>query len=216
MNLKSKSLKKDLSKDRKQSRIMNVNMFTLILFAVLLLNSQKTFAHCDSFDGPVIKEAKEALATNNVNLVLKWVGETDESEITTLFKKTYELKNGDKEIYTIVEKHFFETLVRLHRKSEGVGFTGLKPVGSASPIVKMADKSIEIQNVDELSSKFKAHIDKEVRNKYEMVQKLSMVKNESLENGRAYVKAYVDYTHMLENIHEIIENTGGHKAHQQE
>ena len=214
MNMKSKTLKNDLSEGRKQTRINNLRVFTLAFFAILLLSSQNTFAHCDSYDGPVIKVAREALATNNVNLVLKWVSEKDEKEITTLFKKTYELKNGDNEIYAIVEKHFFETLVRLHRATEGVGYTGLKPAGSASPIVIMADKSIESQSVDELASKFTSHIEKVVREKYEKVQKLSVVKNESLEKGRAYVAAYVDYTHTLEGIHGIIEHgPEGHDSH---
>ena len=213
MILKSKTLKNYLSEGRKQTRINNLKVFTLAIFAILLLSSQNTFAHCDSMDGPLIKVAKEALATNNVNLVLKWVSEEDEKEITSLHKKTYELKNGDNEIYAIVEKHFFETLVRLHRATEGVGYTGLKPAGSASPIVIMADKSIESQSVDKLVSKFTAHIEKAVREKYKKVQMLSLVKNESLEKGRAYVAAYVDYTHTLEGIHGIIEHTGGHSTH---
>ena len=52
------------------------------------------------------------------------------------------MKSGDQEIYKIVEKHFFETLVRLHRETEGEPYTGLKPAGSTSKIVQMADNSI--------------------------------------------------------------------------
>jgi hypothetical protein len=44
------------------------------------------------------------------------------------------------------------------------------------------------------------------------VKELSMVKNESLEQGRAYVAAYVDYTHMLEEIHAIIEHSSDGQA----
>lgn len=201
-----------LSKNRKQTRIMNKKVFTFVLFAFLILSTQSSFAHCDSYDGPVIKEAQEALATNNVNLVLKWVDVADEPEIISLFNKTYELKNGDKEIYAIVEKHFLETLVRLHRATEGVGYTGIKPAGSTSPIIIMADKSIENKSVNDLLSKFTAHIEKVVREKYNKVEELSLVKNESLEKGRDYVDAYVDYTHTLEGIHGIIDNGPG--AHQ--
>ena len=213
MNLQIATQKSDISKSQKKgTRNVNLKVFTLVLFSVLFFSAQKTFAHCDSYDGPVITEAREALASNNVNLVLKWVGEEDEKEITSLFKKTYKLKNGDIEIYKIVEKHFLETLVRLHRATEGVGYTGIKPAGSASPIVKMADRSLESQSVDELASKLTAHIEKVVREKYEKVQKLSLDKNKSLEKGRAYVAAYVDYTHTLEGIHGIIEHGPG--AHQ--
>ena len=128
-----------------------------------------------------------------------------------MFKKTYSLKNGDKQTYNIVEQHFLETLVRLHRATEGVGYTGLKPVGSASPIVVMADASIDNHNVDKLLTDFTAHIQKVVREKYNKVEKLSLVKNESLAKGRAYVEAYVDYTHTLEGMHAYLEH--GAAAH---
>lgn len=212
MELKSKSVQNSHSKERKQTRVINAKVFMLSLFALFLISAQNTFAHCDSYDGPVIKEAQQALVTNNVNLVLKWVAATDEPEIIALFNKTYELKNGDNEIYAIVEKHFLETLVRLHRATEGVGYTGLKPAGSASPIVIMADNAIETKSVEDLLMKFTAHIEKVVREKYDKVEELSLVQNESLEKGRAYVEAYVDYTHTLEEMHGIIDNGPG--AHQ--
>jgi hypothetical protein len=56
-----------------------------------------------------------------------------------------------------------------------------------------------------------------VREKYEKVKEFSEVKNESLEQGRAYVAAYVDYTHMLEGIHAILEHSSdGHASHKHE
>lgn len=33
------------------------------------------------------------------------------------------------------------------------------------------------------------------------------------EKGREYVEAYVDYTHTIEAIHDIVDQTGGHSAH---
>ena len=192
--------------------ILNLKGLTLVLMSILLLSSQTTFAHCDSYDGPVIKDAFKALETNNVELVLKWVSQNQEGEIKALFENTYKLRNEDKEIYQIVEKHFLETLVRLHRETEGAPYTGLKPAGSASPIIIMADMSIKTQSVDELALKFTAHIEKVVREKFGKVKELSMVKNESLEQGRAYVAAYVDYTHMLEEIHAIIEHSSDGQA----
>ena len=212
MKLKSRLEQNSHSKDAKQTSFINAKVFMLAMLAIFLLSTQNTFAHCDSYDGPVIKEAQQALATNNVNLVLKWIDVSDEPEIKSLFKKTYELKNGDKEVYAIVENHFLETLVRLHRATEGVGYTGLKPAGSASPIVVMADNAIETKSVDDLLSKFTAHLDKVVREKFKKVEELALVKNESVEKGRAYVDAYVDYTHTLEEMHGIIDHGPG--AHQ--
>lgn len=213
MELKSRLSQQNLNKGSKKKKFIKAKVVALALFGLLLINTLSAFAHCDSYDGPVIKEAQEALLTNNVNLVLKWVDAADEAEITALFNKTYKLRNGDNEIYTIVEKHFLETLVRLHRATEGVGYTGLKPAGSASPIVIMADKSIEDKDIDNLVSSFIAHIEKVVREKYKEVEELNLVKNESVEKGRAYVAAYVDYTHTLEEIHGIVDHGPGAHEH---
>jgi hypothetical protein len=113
---------------KKKTRIFAI--LVAILFAGI---NGALYAHCDSYDGPVIKDAVKALETNNVNLVLKWIDQNDEQEIVDLFNKTYALKSGDQETYAIVEKHFLEALVRLHRASEGEPYTGLKPAGSLKP-----------------------------------------------------------------------------------
>jgi hypothetical protein len=214
-----KTIEKEFATDnqissQKRKRNLRIGLGPLIILILLILSTNVTFAHCDSYDGPVIKDAIKALEINNVSLVLKWVGENYEEEITTLFSKTYKLKSSDKDIYDIVEKHFFETLVRLHREFEGAPYTGLKPAGSASQIVKMADNAILTGDVDDLSIKFTSHIEKVVKEKYHTLMELSKVKNESLEKGRAYVAAYVDYTHTLEGIHSILEKgSSAHSAH---
>ena len=215
METKIKKYSEVASKNnQKTKRIFKFRFLSLFLFSILFLSPQVTFAHCDSYDGPVIKDALKALETNNVKLVLIWVDKDQEESINSIFTKTYNLKSGDKEIYAIVEKYFLETLVRLHRESEGAPYTGLKPAGSASKIVQMADKSIATGSVEDLAIKFTAHIENVVREKYEKVTKLYKIKNESLEKGRAYVAAYVDYTHTLEGIHSILEHSGSaHSGH---
>ncbi len=180
---------------------------------LMMFGSPTASAHCDSYDGPTIKDAIKALETNNVNLVLKWITHEQEQEIIPLFNKTYSLKSGDKEVYAIVEKHFFETLVRLHRETEGAPYTGLKPAGATKPIIQLSDKAIESKNIDEFLSKLNNHIGKVIKEKYSKVAALDKVKNDSPEKGREYVEAYVDYTHTIEAIHDIIEQGAGHSAH---
>ncbi len=201
------------------SSVQNVNtrknslrcvLSVLFVTTVLLFISMPASAHCDSYDGPVIKDAMKALETNNVNLVYKWITQEQEAEITAMFNKTYRLKIGDKEIYSIVEKHFLETLVRLHRETEGAPYTGLKPAGTTKQIIVMSDKAIENNDIDGLLTKLNNHIGNIIKEKYHKVETLSKVKNNSDEEGRAYVDAYVDYTHSLEALHDILEGGGGH------
>lgn len=185
-------------------------VFGLLLMLVAILPAT---AHCDSHDGPVIKDAIHALETNNVNLVLKWITDEQESKIIPLFNKTYNLKNGDKEVYALVEKHFFETLVRLHRETEGAPYTGLKPAGTTKQIIQMTDKALDEGNVDDFLTKLNSHINKVIQEKYQKVSELNKVKDNSEEQGRAFVAAYVDYTHTVEALHDVMEHDGNHSGH---
>jgi hypothetical protein len=137
-----------------------------------------------------------------------------EQEIVYLFNKTNSLKSGDKEVYDIVKKHFFETLVRLHRETEGAPYTGLKPAGQTKKIIQLSDQTIVDNNIDDLLIKLNKHIEKVIREKYKKVAVLSRTKNISIENGREYVSAYVDYTHTLEALHDILEHDSGNAEHQ--
>ncbi len=182
----------------------------LFISVLLFFASTPLFAHCDSYDGPVIKDAVKALETNNVNLVFKWITREQEAEISGLFNKVYGLKSGDREIYAILEKHFFETLVRLHRETEGAPYTGLKPAGTTKQIIVLSDKAIENNDIHKLLVQLNNHIGSVIREKYHKVETLNKGKNNSAEEGRAYVEADVDYTHSVEALHDILENGSGH------
>ncbi len=183
---------------------------TAVLLGLMMFAfSVPSYAHCDSYDGPVIKDAQKALAQQDVSYVLKWIEPKNETEITNLFKKAVQLKSGDAETYSIVEKSFFETLVRLHRETEGEPYTGLKPAGSAEPIVKMADNSIDEKSANDLLNTLGKHIQTVITEKFDKVNALAKVKDHSVAEGRAYVAAYVDYTHTLEALESIL----AHGAH---
>jgi hypothetical protein len=214
METKEKSaLKSNLIAQKEQRVTSKISLFVGLIISFILALPITSVAHCDSYDGPVIIDAYKALETNNVSLVLKWISQEQEQEIISLFNKTYKLKSGDKQIYQIVEKYFLETLVRLHRETEGAPYTGLKPAGTTKQIVVMSDNAINSKSVNDLVVKLNGHIEKVIREKFNLVSTLEKVKDQSPEKGREYVKAYVDYTHTLEAIHDILEHGGGHAEH---
>jgi len=197
----------------RRKTLLNRMIITLIIATMTIFITLPASAHCDSYDGPLIKDALKAIGTGKVAPVLKWIDEKHEQEIVTLFNKTVSLKGGDKEIYAIVEKHFLETLVRLHREGEGAPFTGLKPAGSVSPIIAMADQAVASGEPATLITKLDDHLNKVLKEKYDLVIEKSLRKDVSAAEGREYVRAYVEYTHFLEAIHGIIEGGGGHEGH---
>jgi|SRR5690554_6190552 len=185
----------------------NLKAFSSVLLVMFFIgiSAQQASAHCDSYDGPTIRDAMEALQTNNVNLVLKWIDKEQEEVVIPLFNKTYNLRNGDPEVYAIIEKHFLETLVRLHRETEGASYTGLKPAGTTKPIIQLSDEALANDDIEGLLNKLNNHVNTVIREKYEKVSMLHKVREASPEKGRAFVEAYVDYTHSLEGIHDILD-----------
>ncbi|MCW0483349.1 DUF6448 family protein [Gaoshiqia sediminis] len=116
--------------------------------------------------------------------------------------------------YSIVEKYFFETLVRLHRETEGAPYTGLKEAGTAKAIVKLSDDALSKGQVDPLISNLNHHIAEVVREKFAKVSEIDQVKDQSVQAGREYVAAYVDYTHTLEAIHDVLDHSNHpHSGH---
>ncbi len=179
---------------------------TIVFVAGVFMFSHTVSAHCDSYDGPVIKDAQKALETQNPDLLLKWIHESQEAEVLTLFHKTSALKEGDGEIYNIVEQHFLETLVRLHRETEGAPYTGLKPAGTTKPIINLTDRAMLDGDIDGLIARINDKTAEIIREKHEKATLLHAVKDESVEQGRAYVEAYVDYTHSIEALHDLLDH----------
>lgn len=188
--------------------------FAALLAVLSVIASKPALAHCDSYDGPVIADARKALEANNPELVFKWISKEQENDVITLFNKTMALKNSDREIYQVVEKYFFETLVRLHRETEGAPYTGLKAPGTTKQIIQMSDQALSSGDIDNLVIKLNKHVGSVILEKYRKTAELNQKKNESVEAGRAFVEAYVDYTHTLEAIHDVLEHGGvSHAGH---
>ena len=53
------------------------------------------WSHCDGLDGPVVTDARTALAAKDVTIVLKWLPEKDEQTIKDVFKPAVGLNTGD-------------------------------------------------------------------------------------------------------------------------
>lgn len=208
--MKNQVRKTSFKNRSEKGKTFKTKMGSLLMMMAFMLFSLSASAHCDSYDGPVIKDAYRALKANNVELVFKWIIPEQEEQIASLFKKTHNLKNGDQQVYSIVEKHFLETLVRLHRETEGEPYTGLKPAGSMTPLVAMADNSIAEKDVDGVLKTVNNHLEKLLRERYKKVVELSKTKDSSVKKGRAYVAAYVVYTHTLEKLERIL---NGHASH---
>ncbi|QXE86334.1 hypothetical protein KP003_18560 [Geomonas nitrogeniifigens] len=164
-------------------------------------------AHCDTLDGPVIQDARKAIAAKDVTPVLKWVKTKDEKVVRAAFKKVISARPEAKEA---AEHKFFGTLVKVHRAGEGAPFTGLKPAGSVEPAIAEADKALAGGSPDALVKLVTDDVAAGIRTRYQRAAAAYQHKDESVAQGREFVEAYVDYTHYVERLHQ---DAAGHAGH---
>lgn len=182
-----------------------VSMAVILLCLTALLSPRFALAHCDTLDGPVIKDARVALDKGDITPVLKWVRQKDELQIKKAFKQALAAGNKGSKAKETGEHRFFEALVKIHRAGEGAPFTGLKPAGEVEPVIAEADKALAAGSSDSLVKMVTDTVSQGLRQRYEKVAETMKHKDESVEKGREFVKAYVEYTHYAERIQQDAE-----------
>lgn len=169
-------------------------------------------AHCDTLDGPVVSEARKALDTGNVNLVLGWVQKKDEAEIRGAFQKASAVRKSSPAARELADTYFFETLVRVHRAGEGAPYTGLKPAGEIEPAIAAADKSIETGKLEPVAKMVIDRTKEGLHKQFDTVMAKKKYNPNDVAAGREYVGAYVEYVHYVERLHDAA-GTAQHGAH---
>ena len=187
---------------------------TIGAIGLLLTATDYAFAHCDGLDGPVVNAARKALATSNVNYVLVWVQKENEPELRSVFQQTLAVRKLNPESQALADRHLFETVVRLHRAGEGAPYNGLQPAGrNLGPAIPAADRAVESRNLDEVEQLLIKDVRRGLAQAFEPVKARSSYDPNNVDAGRQYVKAYVEYVHFVERLHEAATRAAaGHYA----
>ena len=193
----------------KPSKMRNT-VLLIMLSAMSFVYQIAALAHCDSLDGPVIAEARAALQKGDTTPILKWVKKEYESEVRKAFKETMAIRTKGDEVRAFADRYFFETLVRLHRAGEGEAYTGLKPAGRVEPVIASADKALVSGSIDPLAKNISGEVSEGIRKRFAAAYEKKKNINKSIEAGREYVDAYVEYVHFVERIHDLIVDGAPH------
>jgi hypothetical protein len=179
---------------------------------LLLMLPPLAWGHCDTLDGPVVADARKALANGDIAPVLKWVPAAGEHEVREAFAKTMAVRGKGTEAQELADTYFFETLVRVHRASEGAPYTGLKAAGAEEETIVAADKALATGKVDELVKMVTAAVEHGIRHRFEQTAERKKHAEHDVEHGRAYVASYVDFIHYGERIYQAAANPPSHHA----
>lgn len=183
----------------------------VVFVAVAALAPRPASAHCDGIDGPVVNAARAALERGDVRLAFPWVRTADEVEVRSSFDRAMAVRKLGPDARELADRSFFETVVRVHRAGEGAPYTGLQPAGrDLGPAIPAADRAIANGSLNRLLPEIRESIDRGIRERFEHVRAASKFKPEDVEAGRAYVKAYVEFIHYVERVHEAAAPPAGH------
>lgn len=173
--------------------------FPKIILLFLIAFTTDMLAHCDSMEGPVVKAAIKSLETGNINYVLIWIPEDDEPELRRLFDKVLRNRNLNAEVRELTETYFYETVVRIHRMGEGVGYTGLKTTDfKPEEGIEAADIAVEKNSVDEILTHLKEDQHLKVKELFADLQQKKNFNTDDVIKGREFVAAYVHFIHFVE------------------
>jgi hypothetical protein len=193
---------------------------SLVLLALLAFVGlpQTARAHCDALDGPVVTDARTALAASDPAPVLKWVAPHDEAEVRIAFEQTLRVRAHGPEAEALADRYFFETVVRLHRAFEGAPYTGLKPAGTDSgPGVRGADTALETGSLAELKALILGDVERGLDQRFQAALHAQEHADHHVEAGRAFVHAYVEFVHYAKRLHDSANadaaHAGGGHAH---
>lgn len=163
--------------------------------------------HCDKMDGPVVTAAEMALEMENINYILPYVSKGDEEELRDAFERSSAVRELGSEAAELADYWFFETAVRLHLKSRGHPYTGIKPSDVAlGPALSMAQDAVLNENSHELVRFMISFMEEDIQARFDDVMSRKDYDINDVESARDYVNSMLDFVQYLDKLYEFMEN----------
>lgn len=169
-------------------------------------------AHCDTAQGPAVTDGRRALETGDINYAYKWLqaDPAAEAELAEVFTRSLAVRTLGEDARWVADRLFLETLVRLHRMGEGVGFTGIQPTGTRIPaVVVAADRALETGDDTEVRALVPAERSAELHRRFSVALAKRDFDIDDVDAARDFVAAYVSFFKYAEG--EEHEHAHGHE-----
>jgi hypothetical protein len=182
--------------------MLSSRSFHVLFLVVLVAGAPSLAAHCDWVNGPLVIAAKASLDQGDPTPLLRWVPAAMEGEIREAFTRAIAARAAGPSARGVADQWFLETLVRLHRESEGEPFTGLKGVSYRPPAgIALADQALESGSIDSLEKELLEGARAELRKRFAAVKTARDHADHDVTSGREFVRLYADFVHYADALH---------------
>lgn len=196
---------------RPAGKISAIALAAVAVLAVALSLPGNAQAHCDSYQGPVVGAARQALEAQDVKLILPYVKPDDETELTAAFNQALQVRSLSPEAKMLAENYFFETAVRLHRLGEGAAYTGLKDE-AVPPAIQTADKALHSGRLNDVNKMLSEASQNGLQAKYQAVvdARQNAVKLGTVEANRERVEAELMFEKYVYDVYTLASGSAAH------
>lgn len=157
-------------------------------------------AYCETENGPVAVAAREALESGDVERVLPFIPQPDESKIRALFSQTVEARREGDAARALVDRFFIENVVRLHRIGEGAPYTGVKPARDPGRMIRTVEAALESEDGTDLSELVIGAVRKELDRRFETA--LGLKDADDMDRARRYAEARLGLVAWAQRLHD--------------
>ena len=81
--------------------VIFITGITILFGLFLTLMPKMASAHCDTMDGPAVKDGRIALETGNINYAYKWIFEDFEGELKEIFDLSLKVRKLPELLWTL-------------------------------------------------------------------------------------------------------------------
>ena len=154
----------------------------------------------DDMQGPVVKAAKMALETGNVNYILIWLPEESENTLKNLLEKTCCTRSSRMNVQNQAYDWYFETVNRIYLSSRSPDYYTTQSRGLAGKLFLKIDRAIESGNFEEIRDIIPGTHAADVKQRFQHVMDTRNFSVNDITAGRAYVSAFFDFTRHVHNL----------------
>lgn len=157
-------------------------------------------AYCETENGPVAAAARDALESGEVERVLPFAPQVDESKIRALFADALEARSEGEAARRLVDRFFVEHIVRLHRIGEGAPYTGVKPARDPGRMVRTVEAALLEGDGSELTDLVLGEVRRELERRFETA--LTLKEGADIDRARRYVEARLGLVAWAQRLHD--------------